>query len=250
LFQTRPYRLVLSLLLSAGGPALAGPPLSTEDPGILHQGQWEIISAVTATSIDGGTAYQAPRLDISLGVIADQVQIAAAYPYFYTDPDDESSESDFGNLELAIKWRFWNSNKLQVAFAPVYAFGVSRKTALRGIGDSSDVAIFPLAAEYQINNQWRLISSAGYASVDKGEDEWGYGAALAYGLNNRWELLFELEGATNTDFDGDALNVRAGFDFALTDSVHLLFSAATGLREPDGEEELNYDLYFGVQLFP
>jgi hypothetical protein len=72
---------------------------------------------------------------------------------------------------------------------------------------------------------------------------------LAYGLNDRWELLFELAGATDTDFDDDNLNVRAGFDFALTDSVHLLFSAATGLREPDDVEALDYDLYFGIQFF-
>jgi hypothetical protein len=250
LLQPVPSRLALSLaLLSVIGSASAGPPLSTEDPGILERGQWEIISAVTATSVDSGNSYQSPLLDISLGVIADQVQIAAAYPYVYTDPDDDSSESDFGNLELGIKWRFWNSDKLQVAFAPVYAFGVSRRTALAGIGDSGDVVVLPLAAEYQINHQWRLTGSAGYASVDEGEDEWGYGAALAYGLNDRWELLFELAGATDTDFDEDVLNVRAGFDFALTDSVHFLFSAATGLREPSGEEDLNYDFYFGVQFF-
>lgn len=199
--------------------------------------------------MDSGNAYQAPLLDVSLGLIADRVQIAAAYPYVYTDPDHDSSESDFGNLELGIKWRFWNSDKFQVAFAPVYAFGVSRKTALRGIGDDTDVAAFPLALEYQINDRWRLNTSAGYASVDKGDDKWDYGAALAYGLDNRWELLFELAGATDTDFDEDVLDIRAGFDFALTDSVHLLFSAATGLREPGGEEELNYDLFFAVQFF-
>ena len=54
---------------------------------------------------------------------------------------------------------------------------------------------------------------------------------------------------TSLTFDEDVLDLRAGFDFALTDSVHFLFSAATGLRERDSEEELNYDLYFGVQFF-
>ncbi|HDY83949.1 MAG TPA: porin [Halieaceae bacterium] len=250
MIQLRNYRLVLALALaSAAVPTWAGPPLSTEDPGILAQGEWEIIGAVTASSAGGGDAYQVPLLDVSLGVITDKVQIAAAYPYVITDPDDGGSESDFGNLSLGIKWRFWDSGKLQVAFTPGYAFGVTRETAERGIGEDTDVAAFPLAAEYQVNKRWRFNTSVGYVSVDDGEDEWGYGAALAYGLNERWELLVELAGATDTDFDDDILDVRAGFDFAWTDDVHLLFSAATGLREPRGEDELDYDLYFGVQFF-
>jgi len=68
-------------------------------------------------------------------------------------------------------------------------------------------------------------------------------------LNERWELLFELSGATDTDFDDDILDARAGFDFAFTEDLHLLFSAATGLREPDGEEELDYDIFLGLQFF-
>lgn len=245
------YRFLAAvMLLYTTVGALAGPPMSTEDPGILDQGEWEVIGAVTATSIDSNKSYQMPLLDVSLGVYADKVQIAAAYPYVYTDPDNGSSESDFGNLELGIKWRFWNADRLQVAFAPVYAFGVSRNTALQGIGDDNNVATFPLALEYQINQRWRLNTSAGYASVDGGEDEWGYGAALAYGLSPRWELMFEFAGAADTDFEEDVLDARVGFDFTLTDSVHLLFSAATGLREPAAQEKLDYDLYFGVQYFP
>ncbi len=229
--------------------AIAGPPLSIEDPGILEPGQWEIITATTATSTDGGDFYQAPLLDISLGVIGDYVQIAAAYPYVYADPNDGDSEWDFGNLEVGVKWRFWNTETLQVAFAPIYAFGVTRDTAEKGIGDDTDVAAFPLAAEYQINDAWRVNASAGYASVKDSGDEWGYGAAVAFRLNERWELLFELSGATDTDFDDDILDARAGFDFAFTEDLHLLFSAATGLREPDGEEELDYDIFLGLQFF-
>lgn len=250
MIQLRNYHLILALaLVSTAVPTWAGAPLSTEDPGILPQGEWEIIGAATAASAGGGDTYQASLLDVSLGVITDKVQIAVAYPYVITNPDGSGSESDFGNLSLGIKWRFWDSDKLQVAFAPGYTFGVSHKAAQQGIGEETDVAAFPLAAEFQINKQWRFNTSVGYVSVDGAEDEWSYGAALAYGLNERWELLVELAGATDTDFDDDILDVRTGFDFAWTDDLHILFSAATGLRELPGEDKLDYDLYFGVQLF-
>ena len=122
-------------------------------------------------------------------------------------------------------------------------------TALKGIGDDSDVLAFLVPAEYQVNEAWRLNVSVGYASVEDSGDEWGYGAAVAYGLNDRWELLLELSGATNTDFDDDLLDVRAGFDFGVTENFHLLFSAGTGLRELDGEDELDYDVFLGLQFF-
>ena len=106
-----------------------------------------------------------------------------------------------------------------------------------------------LSAEYVINDQLRLNASAGYASVNGGEDEWVYGAAVIDGLNERWKLLFELAGATNSGFYDDILDVRAGFDFAWTDNVHLLFSVATGLQEISEEEKLDYDIFFAVQFF-
>lgn len=223
--------------------------MATEDPGILGAGEWEIITATTASSNGSVDAYQVPMLDVSLGVIADKVQIAVAYPYVYIDRDDGSSDSEFGNLELGAKWRFWNQGDLQLALAPVYSFGVTRANAARGIGDGGDVALIPIAAEYQLNAGWRINTMAGYASVENDRDQWEYGAAIAHTFSSRWELLFELEGTSDRDFDDDALNVRAGFDFAISDDLHLLFSAATGLREAAGEDGLDYDLYLGLQWF-
>lgn len=239
--------LPASVIVSHG--ALAGPPLQTEDPEILDQWGWEIITATTVTSTDGGDTWQAPLLDLSLGVIQDYVQISATYPYVYADPDHGDSEWEFGNLGTGAKWRFINTDRLQVAAALAYTFGVSRSTAEKGIGDDTDVAELLVPVQYQLNDQWRVNTAVGYATVDDARDEWTYGAAVAYGLNDRWELLFELTGATDNDFEDDALDIRAGFDFALTADFHLLFSAATGLREPDGEDELDYDIFMGLQFF-
>jgi hypothetical protein len=40
------------------------------------------------------------------------------------------------------------------------------------------------------------------------------------------------------------------FDFSISDKLHLLVSAATGLREPREFERLHYDYYLGLQFFP
>jgi len=242
--------LVRALLLGCAIPAAqAGPPLSIDDPGILAPGQWEIIAAATAASTDSEDAYQAPLLDVSLGLIEDSLQVSAAYPYVRVERKDGSTESEFGNLSLGLKWRFWNSDGLQLAFAPGYAFGVTRTNAENGIGHGGDVALLPVSAEYQINERWRFNGELGYARVEDSTDELTYGAALGYTLNKRWDLLVEIAGASHTDFDDDALNLRVGFDYTVTQDIHLLFSTATGLRERSADDELDYDVYIGVQWF-
>jgi hypothetical protein len=238
---------VISLCGLAGTRAWAGPPLATEDPGILEQGQWEIIAATTATGTGSGNFYQMPILDVSLGVIEDYLQITVAYPYVFAEHDSANSDSHFGNLELGAKVRFWNRENLQIAFAPVYSFGITRSLAERGIGEGHDVLELPVALEYGINEQLRLNTTIGYAVVDGGANEWAYGLAMAYALNQRWELLWEVSGATDTDLEDNVVDLRGGFDFAVSDSFHLLFSVATGLRVPEKEDELDYDLYLGLQ---
>lgn len=230
--------------------ALAGPPLSIDDPGVLDPWHWEIIGATTLTSGSGGDYWQAPVLDISLGIIQDYVQVGFVYPYSRADSVSGGPQSDFGNAELGVKWRFLNSERLQMAFAPYHAFAVSGGTAAKGIGDDEDATVLPINAEYSINDRWSLNGEVRYVSVDSGSNEWGHGAAVAFAPDDRWTLLVELAGASDTDFNDDFLELRVGFDAMLNDSFHLLFSIATGIEEPSGAGYLDYDIFLGLQYFP
>jgi hypothetical protein len=242
------YRLALALLiLLMCTTALSGPPLSIDDPGILDPWQLEIIAAVTSTETDSGDLRQLPILDMSLGVIEDYLQVGVAFSYVHARPNDGSPEWDFGSPALALKWRFVNSEKLQMSFAPYYVFGISRNAEAKGIGDSTDVAVFPVNAEYGINEKWRLNGEVSYARVQDGEAEWHYGAAVAYSASSRWDLLFEVAGTSESSFGMDFVEVRAGFDAALSQSFHLLFAVASGLRHARGEDELDLDVFLGVQ---
>jgi len=222
------------------------PPLSIDDPGVLDPWQVEIIAATTATSTDGGDFYQAPIMDVTLG-LTENIQIAAVYPYVYSDPDNGSSEWDFGNFEFGIKWRFINNDNVQVAFSPRYAWGVTRELADQGIGDDADTAFLPITVEYAINDDWSVISEVGYAMVEDNGDEWGYGWAFVYGWNDRTDILLELSGSADTDIENDFVTGRIGLDYGFTDSLRGLFGLATGLREPSGEDKLDYDIFIGLQ---
>ena len=238
------------LVFCASPPVLAGPPLSIDDPGVLDAWHWEIIGATTLTSGSGGDYWQAPVLDISLGVIEDFVQVGFVYPYAHADSGNGETQSDFGNAEFGVKWRFLNRERIQMAFAPYHAFGVPARTASKGIGGDNDATVLPINAEYRVNDRWSLNGEVRYLSVDNLSNEWGYGAAVAFTPNDRWTLLAEVAGASDTDFRDDFLELRVGFDAALNDSLHLLFSIATGIKEPSGAGKLDYDIFLGLQFFP
>jgi hypothetical protein len=208
----------------------------------------EVIVATTVTSTKTGDYYQLPLIDFSMGLLRDYVQATVVYPYASIRTDAGGSARAFGNPEAGIKWRFVNNERLQVAFAPVYGFGVADRVADKGIGDRSDSLIIPVNAEFKINDAWRLNGEVSYTFVDQGEDEWGYGAAAAYSVNERWEFLLELSGTSVNGFDADIFDVRAGFDTALTDSLHFLFSIATRTRELSREDQLDYDVFLGLQF--
>jgi len=229
-------------------PTWAGPPLSIDDPGILDQGQFEIITAATMTSTDGGEFHELPLLDVSFGLVKDYVQVSAGMTYVNVAPDGGMSERDFGNSGVGLKFRFINNDRLQVAFAPAYVFGVSRGAAQKGVGDIADVAVYPINAEYQLNDAWRLNGELGYARSGEGDEEWGYGFAVARILNERRELLFEVTGSSDDLLGSEFMQARVGIDSALTDSLNLLFSIGTGLREPDFAESTNIDVFLGLKF--
>ena len=242
------YRPALAfVILLARSTSVAGPPLAIDDPGILDPGQLEIIAAVTSTKTSAGDLWQLPLIDISLGVIEDHLQVGVAFSRVHVHPDDGNSESDTNNPAVALKWRFVNSGKLQMSFAPYYVFGVSRSAESIGIGDSADVAVFPVNAEYGVNEKWRLNGEVSYVRVQGDEAQWFYGAAVGYAANSRWDLLFEVAGTSDSTFNADFVEVRAGFDASLSESFHLLFSMASDLRQARGEDELDLNVFLGVQ---
>jgi hypothetical protein len=228
-------------------PLMAGPPLAIDDPGILDPGQWEIIVAATMASTNEGEAYQAPLLDVSYG-LTPNTQVGISLPYVFVSPDNQNSTSEFGNLAVGYKWRFINNDKLQVAFAPAYAFGIRLSAALRGVGDDTNIVFLPLELQYEIAD-WSLNGEWGYVSLESGGDGWGYGAALSRPVGQRTVIMFEIYGGADTGFDNDDLNFHIGFDTELRPDFHLLFAAGSGLREPAGATELDFDIFLGLQYF-
>ena len=239
--------IVISILSGLPGRLLAGPPLVIDDPGILDPGQWEFIGATSWTETDAGRVHDAPLIDISYG-ITENLQASAVWGYVWVDPDGGSSEYDSSSPAVQVKWRFYNGERLQMAFGPGYLFGISANRAALGIGTDDDVALLPVTFEYAVGGDWVLNAEVAYAAVEKDEDEWAYGASIGHPLANTM-LFFELYGATDSEFDDNVLNFTVGADVEITPAWHLLFSVGSGISEPSGAEKLDATAFLGIQYF-
>lgn len=238
---------VLAICVFMGQP-LAGPPLTTDDPGITDFREWEIIAAATGATSDAVDVYQLPLLDISYG-LTPNTELSASLPYVFADVAGARSDNDLGNLAVGFKWQFLNRENVQLSFAPIFAFGIRASAAQRGVGADDGILFLPVNFQYTIGGEWTVIGEFGYASVKNNADALGYGVAFGHPIGRRTQILFEIFGASETDFAEDNLNFHVGFDIELNPRLHWLMAFGSGLSSPDDREELDFDFYLGVQYF-
>lgn len=229
----------VSATLSASSAVLAqaGPPLITDDPGTPGDGNWEVNVAVTYERSRQERLLEAPLLDVNYGV-GEHVQLKFEVPWvFGEDREVHERLSEFGSPEFGVKWRFLDEDAAGVA-ASVYP-----KLEL----DTPDVRFLVPIQVARHFGPWGVGAEVGYSIVEAGEDEWIYGVAASYGVSKRLELVGEIHGEADADFDEDQLVFNLGFRYGLRDDLRLLFAAGRSLRM-SGDDEPDLLLYAGLQF--
>lgn len=234
-------------LLAVSPPALAGPPLTIDDPGILDPGKFEVIVAATIESRDSGTGYLLPILDVSYGWSED-IQLAVVATRAVNDPDGASTVSDVGPGAVSVKWRFLDRDALQMSVAPTFEAQLREGAVDRGVTDDLEAWILPVQFQYEWS-ALRLNAELRYAAAHDATDEWGYGAALAYPVTGRLEAMVEIHGGADRRLDDDGWLYRFGMDYAFSERWHLLAAAGSSLSEP-GDDDVDLQGYLGLQWFP
>jgi hypothetical protein len=231
--------VVASVTILGSGVALAqgGPPLITDDPGTPGHGNWEVNLAVTYERSRQVRVLEAPLLDVNYGV-GDHLQLKFEVPWAVEDDlEANKNPSGFGNPEFGVKWRFLDQNHAGVA-ASIYP-----KLEL----DTPDVPfLMPVQVARQFG-RWSFGAEVGYRVVETEDDEWIYGIAASYETSRWLELVGEVHGEADVDFDQDQLVFNLGFRYRLTDGLGLLFAAGRSLRA-SGDDEPDLLLYGGMQF--
>jgi hypothetical protein len=236
-----PVPTLLSILafLSCSGAALAagGPPMVTDDPGTPGTNKIELNLAVTSELSSNESRYETPILDMNYG-LGSRIQLKYEVPWVLSKRD-EGSESGFDRSIAGVKWRFLDKETTGVAVStyPQVAFRSPVSEKLRNQNtETSRQIILPIETE-ETRENWEFNQEVGYQVLDSGvNNQYLYGAAITYNVNDGLAFLGELHGNAYKDFRDHNLLANVGSVIGLNKTLSLLVSAGKTLKAYQGDE--------------
>lgn len=233
--------MIAAFLIFAGGSSLAGRPLEMDDADAVEQGQFEFEAGGSYAHDSELTAWEWPfgltagilpnvEAGLSFGGVHER-RVEAGMPI-----DRECGVSD---LELAVKWKFFDEASWLPAQALAAAIKVPTADEDKGLGSGETDYDLTWIASKKLGEKTGVHLNAGYTWVGEpaGEDVgdvFHYGIALDYQLTEavQWvgEVFAEKEvqGGTQT-----LVQCNTGFRYSVSDRLTLDLAAGTGLHGDD-----------------
>jgi len=229
-----------------GATARAGPPLATEDPGIVPAGVLEVILAATVERTSPRTDYAIPLLDATYGV-ADRLELALTLPWIEADPEGGGGRSGLGVLGVAVKWRAAGpaDGPWALSLAPGVEIPVSSSAGDRGVSPEATVVRLPVVAEVR-EGPWRLGGQLA-GEIHAGErDRWRHGLYAGRELlGGRVELLAEVRWSARLDASRDVPAWRAGAVLEGPLDTRILAAAGRSFAA-DAPDRASLELFVGI----
>jgi hypothetical protein len=230
-------------LAAAASPALAGPPYLTDDPVPTDTGHWEIYAF--ASGEDLNSAFDADAgFDLNYGPVQD-VQLTATLPLSFSHEAHEGWQSGTGDVELAIKYRFFNDEKR--GFSAAIFPRAFLPTASHTHGEKTRV-LLPLWVGKDFAGGTSIFGGGGY-TINPGAGNrnfWQAGIAVTQDLSDKVSAGAEITRQGSETTDGTA-QTRAGVGsiIKLSDHYALLFSGGPTWAD----HRTGYHFYGALGLF-
>ena len=245
--MNRSFYFTLLLVLLTAGPALAGPPLLTDDPGTPGDKHWEINTAFTLDKRRTEATYAAPLLDLNYGV-GDHIQLQYEVPWLIHHDQETGTRSGLGNSGAGVKWRFLDEERDGVSMStyPQFEFNSPTSSADRGLVDHGTNLLLPVEATKKIG-PLLLGGELGYTFRQDFGDEWLYGVSCGYDLLENLTFLGEIHGGATREFKSNEVLFNLGAQWDFSKKYGLLASAGRSFRSSTSDEP-NLLLYLGLQI--
>ena len=239
-------------------PSYAGPPLVTDDTGIVPLRDWQVILSVQGESRPATDSGSLPALEVTYGFFKD-MNLTAVVPRQYIEDRGEPSKTGFGNAQLNYKWLFYdNDDGLTLAISPVYSFPLTRTSRIRGLAEDVRAFSMPVIGSL-VRGRWEFVAQASYdiASGEGSVDGLGYGMFVVHNTTDSLQLMAEIYGAelsgdgfvdAGLSYDEGFMNWRLGALWEMGAGLSLI-AAYGGPIESDlpRDAKLDYDFFFGLQ---
>jgi hypothetical protein len=228
--------------------SMAGPPLVTDDPGILEPGTWEFIVAVASEDRKAGRVTQAPSLDVSLGMTKN-TQISFFLPRTVISAGKAEEKTGLDFATVGYKWRFASGHRWEWAIASNYTLPVSHEILEHDGSDDIRVLNLPLLASFS-QGYWTWQGQLGLNVGSDGSRFWDYGLAVSRQLGNSMQWMMEVFGGAALSFEHRTLNYQLGLDYEINPDLHLLTAVGSRIKSgPEPDNRLNLSFYIGLQWF-
>lgn len=244
LLASLPGTLILNFCLAV--ECFAGPPLLTDDPGILDPGSWEVIAAISGERRSGDGVLQPPSLDVSAG-LTDNTQFSVSLTYGVMESGIVLAEPGQETAALGYKWRIISESGWELALGANYALPVS-PIATKDQEETRALGL-PLIASYSWD-EWAWHGLAGWCIESDGNRSFEYGLALSHPLIGSTRWMAEIVGTSSGFFRENSLGFNLGLDYEFNPVLHILASAGSRLNAgPDPAGTLELVFYIGLQWF-
>jgi len=236
-------RLLAALTLAAAAPALAGPPYITDDPVPTDTGHWEIYTFADGAGLHRDFDADA-GLDLNYGPVKD-VQLTATLPLTFAHEARRGWRSGTGDVELAVKYRFFNdeTNGISIAVFPRAFLPTSSI-------DSHERArlLLPVWAEKDFAGGTSIFGGGGY-ELNPGpanRNFWQAGLAITQDVSKALSVGGEATWQQRDADDGTAeTNAGLGAIVRLSEHHALLFSGGPTWAD----HRTGYHFYGSLGLF-
>jgi hypothetical protein len=240
--------LLLTLPVSIPGPVMAGPPMLTGDTGTADVGHFEINLGARVENTETETKYELPAFQVNYG-LTDHIELSFELPMVVLDEKGGHTKGGPGKVLFGFKWRFVDDKACHpaLAIAPAIEFETpGSSSAQRGLVSEGVAFTLPLRLEKAIG-RFSLGAEAGYTWAEQGPNEWGYGLLAGLKVLDPLQVLVEVNGKSQSEFEEHELLFNAGARWKWNEWFRIHLSAGRGIYSSTGDEP---DLigYAGVQF--
>jgi len=241
--------LVVFALTTARTWGQAGPPLITDDPGTPPKGEWEINIAFTFEQTIEARAIEAPLLDVNYG-FGEHLQLKYEGALLVIDERDAGPRGTLSNSLVGAKWRFLDEAKSGVSMSvyPQIEFNNPGLNSSRhGLVEDGTQVLIPVEVARGFG-PWEIGAEVGYTFIQYVDDEWKWGIAVGYEVREGFQLVGEITGVADADFQRNDPIINLGFRKKVSENLSVLFAAGRSLRSSLEEDEPKLLVYSALSI--
>jgi hypothetical protein len=233
--------LLSALVLNAQG----GPPMQTDDPGTPGNKAWEINVGITTERRAVEREFEMPVLDVNYGW-GDRIQLNYEIPYVVSGADNTLTRSGLGNSSIAVKWRFFENEKLGFLLSTYPRLEVNNPTnsVRRGLAERGPQFLLPIEVVKKVG-PIDVNGEVGHWFTQETHGLWIAGLAAGRQMTTRWELLGEVYSIRGSS---EAREATFGIGSRLKLNSAMLLIVMAGRGFDGGINQPHFIGYGGIQF--